>query len=57
VGLYNLNAILKQRVLAVHIAASLNLALWRLSIGVGYNYNRIAGDVYKGPGLKVSVWL
>jgi len=54
---YNLNAFLNGRVRFVHLLASLNYSIWRFSIGAGYNYNSIVGDIYHGPCLKLSFWL
>jgi len=54
---YNLNAILVDRIRFIHVAATLNYALWRFSIGVGYNYNRIVDNVFAGPCLKAGFWL
>ena len=54
---YNLNAFLNGTVQFLHLLASLNFSVWRFSIGVGYNYNSIVGDVYQGPCLKISFWL
>lgn len=56
IDLYNLNAVLVT-VPFTHLAASLNYALWRFSIGVGYNYNKFADIVYAGPCIKVCFWL
>lgn len=52
---YGLYAFLGEGIL--HVITSLNLAIWRFSIGLGYNYNQIVGDVYSGPCLKVNFWL
>lgn len=41
----------------MHVATSLNYALGRFSVGVGYNYNQIVGDIYTGPCLKAGFWL
>jgi hypothetical protein len=54
---YSLNAFLNGRVRFVHLLASLNFSIWRFSIGAGYNYNSIVGDIYHGPCLKLSFWL
>jgi hypothetical protein len=54
---YNVNAFLNGKVRFVHLLASLNYSIWRFSIGAGYNYNSIVGDIYTGPCLKVSFWL
>jgi hypothetical protein len=54
---YNLNAFLHGRVRFVHLLASLNYSIWRFSIGAGYNYNSIVGDIYHGPCIKLSFWL
>ncbi|UCF96769.1 MAG: hypothetical protein JSV89_16550 [Spirochaetaceae bacterium] len=54
---YNLYAFLNGVTQFTHLAASLNLVVWRLSIGAGYNYNRIVGDIYSGPCLKIGFWM
>jgi hypothetical protein len=55
--LYNLYAFLNGRAQFLHLITSLNFAIWRFSIGVGYNYNLIVGDIYSGPCVKISFWL
>jgi len=55
--LYNLNAVLNDKLQLIHWTVSLNYAIWRFSLGVGYNYNQIVGDVYAGPCLKLGFWL
>ena len=55
--LYNVNAVLNDKLQLIHWTVSLNYAIWRFSLGVGYNYNQIVGDVYAGPSLKVCFWL
>jgi hypothetical protein len=55
--LYNLNAVLNDSIQFVHWTVSLNYALWRFSLGVGYNYSRFINSVYSGPSLKVCFWL
>ena len=37
--------------------ASLNYAIWRFSLGVGYNYSRFINSEYSGPSLKICFWL
>jgi hypothetical protein len=54
---YGLYAFLSADAGILHLLASLNFAVWRFSIGVGYNYNLIVDDVYAGPCVKVSFWL
>jgi hypothetical protein len=39
------------------VITSLNFPIWRFSVGLGYSYNLIVGDVYSGPCLKVNFWL
>jgi hypothetical protein len=52
---YGLYAFLGEGIL--HVITTLNLAIWRFSVGLGYNVNFIVGDVYSGPCLKVNFWL
>jgi len=40
-----------------HISASLNYALYRFNIGLGFNYNNYAGVSFSGPLVKLSFWL
>jgi hypothetical protein len=54
--LYNLNAVLES-LWIMHLTGSLNFAIWRLGLSVGYTYNNFAGDVYQGPSLGISFWL
>jgi hypothetical protein len=35
----------------------MNYTVWRFSVGAGYNYSLIVGNVFAGPRLKVSFWL
>lgn len=53
--LYNLNAVLES-LRIMHLAASLNFAVWRFGLAVGYTYNNFAGTVYHGPSLGISFW-
>jgi hypothetical protein len=55
--IYNLYAFLNGAAQFRHLTATLNLALWRFSVGAGYNYSLIVGNVFAGPCLKVSFWL
>jgi len=54
--LYNLNAVLES-LWIMHLAGSLNFAVWRFGLAVGYTYNNFAGNVYQGPSLGISFWL
>ena len=56
IDFYNLNAVLIE-VPFTHLAVSLNYALWRFSIGLGYNFNKFIDTVYDGPCIKVCFWL
>jgi hypothetical protein len=55
--LYNLYGFLNDVARFRHLILSLNYSIWRFSVGAGYNYNNIVGDVYAGPCLKFSFWL
>jgi hypothetical protein len=35
----------------------MNCKVWRFSVGAGYNYSLIVGNVFAAPCLKVSFWL
>jgi hypothetical protein len=59
---YGLYAFLSSDAGILHLLASVNWAIHRFSIGVGYNYNLYdyslnVDDVYQGPCLKVGFWL
>jgi len=56
---YSLYAFVSSSSGILHLITSLNLAVWRFSVGVGYNYNNFGGDdhIYDGPCLKISFWL
>jgi hypothetical protein len=54
--LYNLNAVLESLWIG-HFTGTLNFALWRFGLAVGYTYNNFAGNVYQGPSLGISFWL
>ena len=54
---YNLDAVLNGTIQFVHWTVSLNYALWRFSLGIGYNYNRFIDSEFSGPCLKVCFWL
>jgi hypothetical protein len=54
--LYNLNAVLES-LWIMHLTGSLNFAVWRFGLAVGYTYNNFAGSVYQGPSLGISFWL
>ncbi len=56
IDFYNLNAVLIE-VPFTHIAVSVNYALWRFSIGFGYNFNKFVDIVYDGPCIKACFWL
>ena len=55
--LYSLYAFVSKDTGILHLIGSLNFAIWRFSIGAGYNYSNFVGDVYGGPCLKISFWL
>jgi hypothetical protein len=55
--MYNLYGFLNGAARFRHLILSLNYSIWRFSVGAGYNYNTIVGDVYAGPCLKFSFWL
>ncbi len=55
--LYNLNAALNGKLQLIHWTASLNYAIWRFSLGAGYNYSRFINSEYSGPSLKICFWL
>jgi hypothetical protein len=55
--LYNLNAVLNDKLQLIHWTVSLNYAIWRFSLGVGYNYSRFINSEYSGPSLKICFWL
>jgi hypothetical protein len=55
--LYGLYAFVSENTGILHLVGSLNFAIWRFSIGAGYNYNNFLGDAYAGPCLKISFWL
>ncbi len=40
-----------------HFSASLNYAVYRFNIGLGFNYNNYAGVSFSGPLVKLSFWL
>jgi hypothetical protein len=40
-----------------HLSGSLNYALYRFNIGLGFNYNNHAGVSFSGPLVKLSFWL
>lgn len=40
-----------------HLSASLNYALYRFNIGLGFNYNNYAEVSFSGPLVKLSFWL
>jgi len=54
---YNLNAVLNYKLQLTHWTVSLNYAIWRFSLGVGYTYNKFVNSEYSGPSLKVCFWL
>ena len=54
--IYNLNAYYHSLGFH-HLSAMLKYAMWRVNIGVGYNYNEYAGVIFEGPMIKVSFWL
>jgi hypothetical protein len=54
--LYGLYAFVSEDRGILHLIGSLNFAIWRFSVGAGYNYNNYLGDVYAGPCLKISFW-
>jgi hypothetical protein len=54
--LYNLNAVLES-LWIMHLSGSLNFAVWRFGLAVGYMYNNFTGNVYQGPSLGISFWL
>jgi hypothetical protein len=41
----------------IHVTGSLNYALGRFFVGVGYNHSDLVGDIYSGPCLKAGFWL
>ena len=57
--IYILAAALSEAAQFRHLTATLNLALWRFSVGVGYNRSRFVDrdSLFAGPCLKVSFWL
>lgn len=55
--LYNLNAVLNDKLQLIHWTVSLNYAVWRFSVGVGYNYSRFINTEFSGPSLKICFWL
>jgi hypothetical protein len=55
--IYILAAALSEAAQFRHLTATLNLALWRFSVGVGYDRSRIVDSVFAGPCFKVSFWL
>jgi len=59
---YSLYAFLSSSSGILHLITSLNFAVWRFSVGVGYNYNNFGGGgdddyIYAGPCVKISFWL
>lgn len=57
---YSLYAFVSSSSGILHLITSLNLAVWRFSVGVGYNYNNFGGGddyIYDGPCMKISFWL
>jgi len=55
IDFYNINSTLGS-LRFIHFAFSLNYAIRRFNIGIGYNYNDYAKVRYTGPCLKGSIW-
>jgi hypothetical protein len=55
--LYSLYAYVSENAGILHLIGSLNFAVWRFTIGAGYNFNLFVDDIYAGPCLKISFWL
>jgi len=55
IDFYNINSTLGS-LRFIHFAFNLNYSIRRFNIGIGYNYNDYAKDLYKGPCLKGSIW-
>ncbi len=43
--------------LFAHLEATLEVSLWRFSLGAGWHYNTIAGVVFSGPCARATFWL
>jgi hypothetical protein len=54
--LYSLYAFLSENAGILHLIGSLNFAIWRFSVGAGYNFSLFVDEIFAGPCVKISFW-
>jgi len=56
IDLFNVNAAIGYEIFS-HWEGTVELSLWRFSLGAGWHHNVIAGTLYSGPCVRASFWL
>ncbi len=54
--IFSLSSVIGNELFA-HLEATLEVSLWRLSLGAGWHHNTIAGVVFSGPCARATLWL